>query len=558
MATAAGPVLDAADPGFRLFGRLIDNGSAPNSPTSSQPLMCDAVRSGEAATPAAAATGAENSAGRGAEECADGKGSHGEDDSESQDASAEREKQEQQEREEREGQPLQGEGGAELKRPTTPLPCPRCKSLATKFCYFNNYNPNQPRHFCRACQRYWTAGGNLRNVPVGSGRRKSKVSLHPQQQQGNQQPQPSPQPGQAPQDSTANISPATLLAAAAAAAAAATAIHSPAVAGTNPLMPVVANPFLSAIPRASHALAAALPAGYGLPPAALSPHAASAAAAFSSLHPSGAAFPQAEILPQAVPHTPRVSPRASPPPMWRRLPLRGPWRWRRARGSSRQGMSAASAGQEMVSSVAAAAAAAMAAQAASASGVHPSLLPFSQFQLQQFMHLQQQQQMQQQQQQLQQLQQLQQQAQAGAWPVSSLGSSLAAASLQSPFSPSPYSHLAHWPYPSPQAHWPGVASASASAFPDSAAFSAAAAAAAAAAASASNSGAGAGGAGGAGVGGGGGGGGGVGARISLVGPIKQQWRQQWRQHQQRRQQLQQRQHQLWEHRQWQHNPHLLR
>jgi hypothetical protein len=46
--------------------------------------------------------------------------------------------------------------------------------MDTKFCYYNNYNINQPRHFCKNCQRYWTAGGAMRNVPVGAGRRKSK------------------------------------------------------------------------------------------------------------------------------------------------------------------------------------------------------------------------------------------------------------------------------------------------------------------------------------------------------------------------------------------------
>ncbi|KAJ8476223.1 hypothetical protein OPV22_019950 [Ensete ventricosum] len=60
------------------------------------------------------------------------------------------------------------------KKPDKILPCPRCKSLDTKFCYYNNYNVNQPRHFCKHCQRYWTAGGTMRNVPVGAGRRKSK------------------------------------------------------------------------------------------------------------------------------------------------------------------------------------------------------------------------------------------------------------------------------------------------------------------------------------------------------------------------------------------------
>ncbi|KAJ8761104.1 hypothetical protein K2173_000783 [Erythroxylum novogranatense] len=60
------------------------------------------------------------------------------------------------------------------KRPDKIIPCPRCKSMETKFCYFNNYNVKQPRHFCKGCQRYWTAGGALRNVPVGAGRRKTK------------------------------------------------------------------------------------------------------------------------------------------------------------------------------------------------------------------------------------------------------------------------------------------------------------------------------------------------------------------------------------------------
>lgn len=61
-----------------------------------------------------------------------------------------------------------------LKKPDKILPCPRCNSMDTKFCYYNNYNINQPRHFCKNCQRYWTAGGTMRNVPVGAGRRKNK------------------------------------------------------------------------------------------------------------------------------------------------------------------------------------------------------------------------------------------------------------------------------------------------------------------------------------------------------------------------------------------------
>lgn len=74
---------------------------------------------------------------------------------------------------------------AEIKRPKVmgypppnsadPLPCPRCNSNVTKFCYYNNYNLAQPRHFCRSCRRYWTHGGALRDVPVGGGTRKNKA-----------------------------------------------------------------------------------------------------------------------------------------------------------------------------------------------------------------------------------------------------------------------------------------------------------------------------------------------------------------------------------------------
>ncbi|KAH6821100.1 DOF zinc finger protein 1 [Perilla frutescens var. hirtella] len=53
------------------------------------------------------------------------------------------------------------------------LKCPRCDSANTKFCYYNNYNLSQPRHFCRSCKRYWTKGGALRNIPVGGGSRKN-------------------------------------------------------------------------------------------------------------------------------------------------------------------------------------------------------------------------------------------------------------------------------------------------------------------------------------------------------------------------------------------------
>ncbi len=59
-------------------------------------------------------------------------------------------------------------------KPDYHVACPRCKSNETKFCYYNNYNIKQPRFYCRDCCRYWTEGGMLRNVRVGSGRRKTK------------------------------------------------------------------------------------------------------------------------------------------------------------------------------------------------------------------------------------------------------------------------------------------------------------------------------------------------------------------------------------------------
>ncbi|KAJ8638522.1 hypothetical protein MRB53_012789 [Persea americana] len=59
------------------------------------------------------------------------------------------------------------------------LKCPRCDSTNTKFCYYNNYNLSQPRHFCKNCRRYWTKGGALRNIPVGGGSRKNKQRSNP-------------------------------------------------------------------------------------------------------------------------------------------------------------------------------------------------------------------------------------------------------------------------------------------------------------------------------------------------------------------------------------------
>ena len=65
----------------------------------------------------------------------------------------------------------------ELGRPD-PEQCPReeCGSDNTKFCYYNNYNVEQPRFYCRACQRFWTKGGKMRTLRVGSGKRKYERS----------------------------------------------------------------------------------------------------------------------------------------------------------------------------------------------------------------------------------------------------------------------------------------------------------------------------------------------------------------------------------------------
>lgn len=65
---------------------------------------------------------------------------------------------------------------AKMPQPETALKCPRCESINTKFCYFNNYSLSQPRHFCKTCRRYWTRGGALRSVPVGGGCRRNKRS----------------------------------------------------------------------------------------------------------------------------------------------------------------------------------------------------------------------------------------------------------------------------------------------------------------------------------------------------------------------------------------------
>ncbi|XP_030468459.1 dof zinc finger protein DOF1.6-like [Syzygium oleosum] len=72
-------------------------------------------------------------------------------------------------------------GGAGLHHPPPPpqaeaLLCLCCDSTNTKFCYYNNYNLSQTRHFCKSCHHYWTQGGTLHNVPVSGGSRNSAAS----------------------------------------------------------------------------------------------------------------------------------------------------------------------------------------------------------------------------------------------------------------------------------------------------------------------------------------------------------------------------------------------
>ncbi|GAU32542.1 hypothetical protein TSUD_64370 [Trifolium subterraneum] len=88
------------------------------------------------------------------------------------------------------------------------LRCPRCDSSNTKFCYYNNYSLSQPRHFCKACKRYWTRGGTLRNVPVGGGCRKNKRLKRPNHSSSNNNNIDSPSSSN-PTSVTANSNPSS-------------------------------------------------------------------------------------------------------------------------------------------------------------------------------------------------------------------------------------------------------------------------------------------------------------------------------------------------------------
>ncbi|KAI3716345.1 hypothetical protein L6452_23617 [Arctium lappa] len=92
------------------------------------------------------------------------------------------------------------------------LKCPRCESSNTKFCYYNNYNLSQPRHFCKNCRRYWTKGGTLRNIPVGGGTRKiTKRSSNPNKRTASSVMAPPPVPPPIPSDQRPKPEPSSVV-----------------------------------------------------------------------------------------------------------------------------------------------------------------------------------------------------------------------------------------------------------------------------------------------------------------------------------------------------------
>ena len=85
------------------------------------------------------------------------------------------------EQENRDGGPVDSNGEARPAKLRPPLPrpegtvnCPRCTSVDTKFCYYNNYNVKQPRYFCKVSR------GNplvCRNILMQDSRTTSAWSL---------------------------------------------------------------------------------------------------------------------------------------------------------------------------------------------------------------------------------------------------------------------------------------------------------------------------------------------------------------------------------------------
>nr|GMC48935.1 dof zinc finger protein DOF1.2-like [Ipomoea batatas] len=69
--------------------------------------------------------------------------------------------------------------------------CCKKESYDTKFRYFNNYNVNQPRYYCRTCRRHWTHGGAQHDIPRGGRSHKGKRSTRRHENQRIQLAPPS-------------------------------------------------------------------------------------------------------------------------------------------------------------------------------------------------------------------------------------------------------------------------------------------------------------------------------------------------------------------------------
>nr|GLL16722.1 dof zinc finger protein DOF5.6-like [Ipomoea trifida] len=67
----------------------------------------------------------------------------------------------------------------------------KAESYDTKFRYFNNYNVNQPRYYCRTCRRHWTHGGAQHDIPRGGRSHKGKRSTRRHENQRIQLAPPS-------------------------------------------------------------------------------------------------------------------------------------------------------------------------------------------------------------------------------------------------------------------------------------------------------------------------------------------------------------------------------
>lgn len=80
-------------------------------------------------------------------------------DNNQQDSNQDQSQRQQQAQQEEEAERQQAQHKTKLPRPTAIVPCPRCQSTDTKFCYYNNYNIKQPRYFCKVSD--WSGPVNI-------------------------------------------------------------------------------------------------------------------------------------------------------------------------------------------------------------------------------------------------------------------------------------------------------------------------------------------------------------------------------------------------------------